>query len=162
MRYYDNPDRIVIGVDVTTLTDVFEEMFNEYSGGKEIDWDIFNEMSRDFDLFVENNFSQKFGGHKAVAESYDDDSYTLTFWGDKNNPSDVQALKKLSDECDDHNIDNGTAWVNIYDTNVYAGDVTSFLDKWGAKGDVYGVMAEALVDSVVVEVSFPEEYFYGD
>ena len=30
--YYDNPDRIMIGVDITTLTDVFEEMYRDDTG----------------------------------------------------------------------------------------------------------------------------------
>lgn len=37
--YYDNPDRIMIGVDITTLTDVFEENYREDNGA---DFDCWN------------------------------------------------------------------------------------------------------------------------
>ena len=159
--YYDNPDRILIGVDITTLVDIFEENYSEFTGGREFNWDkdgdIFNEASRELDVLIENNFVKKLG-HNVVAESYDDNTYILTFWGDRNNPQDIAALETLQSQADDSWTDNGNVELAIYDTEVYAGNISSFLDKWGDKGTEYGVMAEALADSITVGVSFPEEF----
>lgn len=161
--YYDNPNRIMIGVDIVTLTDVFENNYEERTG-KPFDWekdgDIFNEISRDLDLAVEECFAKKFN-HTAVAESYDDDAYILTFWGDKNDPEDIENLKVVYESADDTWRDNGRVYCAIYDSDYYLGGGESrFIRKWDSQG--YGEIAEDLIDSVNAAVDFPEEYAPND
>ena len=153
MGYYDNPDRIMIGVDITTLTDVFEENYRE-DNGVDFDWkkdgDRFNEASRELDVLIENVFVKMFG--QAVAESYDDDTYVLTFWGDRNNPNDIKTLQELQGRADDTWRDNDRVQLAIYDTEFYTGNQSGkFADKWGDIGN-------ALVDAITVGVDFPEEF----
>lgn len=164
--YYDNPDRIVIGVDITTHLDMFEENWSEYTGGKNFDWNqdrnLFDNMLSDIEYQIAENFYKKLG-HAPVEEFHDsfEDSfstYSLTYWGDRNSPEDIVALESLQGQADDSWTDQGKLNLAIYDSEVYAGNVNSFLDKWGDKGTEYGVMAEALVDSITVGVSFPEEF----
>lgn len=151
--YYNNPDRIMIGVDITTLTDVFEENYRE-DNGVDFDWnkdgDRFNEASRELDVLIENVFVKMFGN--AIAESYDDDTYVLTFWGDRNNPNDIKTLQELQGRADDTWRDNGRVQLAIYDTEFYTGNQSGkFADKWGDIG-------KALVDAITVEIDFPEEF----
>lgn len=158
--YYNNPDRIMIGVDITTLIDVFEENYLDMTG-KEFNWDkdgeTFNEMSDELDHICEKHMSEKFG-HTAVEEFHDDDSYCFTFWGDRNESKDLDILAELQGSCDDSWKDNNRVNLAFYDTEVFCGNLSSFLDKWGEMGDEYGVMADALTYSVVAGVDFPEEF----
>ena len=160
MEYYDNPDRIIIGVDITTLVDLFEENYLDMTG-KDFNWDkdgeIFNKMSDELDHICEKHMSEKFG-HQAVEEFHDDDSYCFTFWGDRNNSKDIDVLDKLWVSCDDSWKDNGRVNLAFYDTEVFCGNLNSFLDKWCDMGVEYGVMAEALTNSVVAGVDYPEEF----
>ena len=164
--YYDNPDRILIGVDINTHIDLFEENWYDMTGGKNFDWDkdgdIFNKMSAEFDRIVENCVAKKLG-HTAVEEFYDGNDYDIsvygcTFWGDKNNPEDINALKELQGMADDVWRDNGRVQLAIYGDDIFMSEINSFLDKWGEKGTEYGVMADALTDSITIGVDFPEEF----
>ena len=153
MGYYDNPDIIMIGVDIATLTDVFEENYHDDTG-RDFDWnrdgDTFNQASHELDVLIENVFAERFGS--AVAESYDDNTYVLTFWGDKNNPEDISNLEDLQGRADDTWRDNGRVNLAIYDTDFYTGNqASSFAAKWGDIGN-------ALVDSISVGIDFPEEF----
>ena len=153
MGYYDNLDRIMIGVDITTLTDVFEENYRE-DNGVDFDWnkdgDRFNEASRELDILIENVFVKMFGN--AIAESYDDDTYILTFWGDRDNPNDIKTLQELQGRADDTWRDNDRVQLAIYDTEFYTGNQSGkFADKWGDIGN-------ALVDAITVGIDFPEEF----
>ena len=164
--YYDNPDRIVIGVDITTHLDMFEENWSEYTGGKDFDWNqdrnLFDNMLSDIEYQIAENFYKKLG-HAPVEEFHDGfgdsfSTYSLTYWGDRNSPEDIAALESLQGQADDSWTDQGKLNLAIYDSEVYAGNVNSFLDKWGDKGTEYGVMAEALVDAITVGIDFPEEF----
>lgn len=151
--YYDNPDRIMIGVDITTLTDVFEENYRE-DNGADFDWnkdgDRFNEASRELDVLIENVFVKMFGN--AIEESYDDDTYVLTFWGDRNNPNDIKTLQELQGRAGDTWRDNDRVQLAIYNTEFYTGNQSEkFADKWGDIG-------KALVDAITVGIDFPEEF----
>jgi hypothetical protein len=166
MGYYDNPDRILIGVDINTHIDLFEENWSDMTGGKEFDWnkdgDVFNEMSAEFDRIVENCIAKKLG-HTAVEEFYDGNDYgvsvyTCTFWGDKNNSKDINVLEELQGMADDVWRDNGRVQLAIYGDDIFMSEIDSFLDKWGEKGTEYGVMADALTDCITIGVDFPEEF----
>ena len=166
MGYYDNPDRILIGVDINTHIDLFEENWSDMTGGKDFDWDkdgdVFNKMSAEFDRIVENCIAKKLG-HTAVEEFHDGNDYgisvyTCTFWGDKNNPEDINVLEELQDMADDKWTDNGRVQLAIYGDDIFMSEIDSFLDKWGEKGTEYGVMADALTDSITIGVDFPEEF----
>ena len=140
-------------MDITTLTDVFEENYRE-DNGVDFDWnkdgDRFNEASRELDVLIENVFVNMFG--YAVAESYDDNTYVLTFWGDRNNPNDIKTLQELQGRANDTWRDNGRVQLAIYDTEFYTGNQSGkFADKWGDIGN-------ALVDAITVGIDFPEEF----
>ena len=111
-------------------------------------------------MTIEERFAKKFN-HTAVAESYDDNAYVLTFWGDKNDPEDVENLKAVYESADDTWRDNGRVYCAVYDSAYYLGDEESrFIRKWDSQG--YGEIAGDLVDSVNAAVDFPEEYAPND
>ena len=166
MGYYDNPDRIMIGVDVDIHFDLFNENWSNLTGGKEFDWDkdddAFNEATDDIYYFVEKSVAETLG-HQAIEEFHTEEKYGIyewccTFWGDRNNPDDIKALEQLQGMADDKWIDNGRVQLAIYGNDIYEKEINSFLDSWGEKGTEYGVMAEALVDAITVGVDFPEEF----
>ena len=158
--YYDNPDRILIGVDINTHLDLFEDSYSQYTG-KQFDWDRdgedFNKASSELDRIVENNFATKLG-HKAVEEFHDGEAYDIsvyhcTFWGDRNNQNDIKILQELQGQADDKWTDNGRVEVAIYNGDVYSDGsyFDDFVEKWGDMG-------AALAESIIVGVDFPEEF----
>ena len=159
--YYNNPDRILIGVDICTHIDLFEENYRQILN-KEFDWDAdgedFNKASDELDHIVENNFATRLG-HQAVEEFHDDggstniSSYCCTFWGDKNNQNDIRVLQELQGQADDKWTDNGRIELAIYDEEIYSGGTyfNDFVEKWGDMG-------AALAGSITIGVSFPEEF----
>lgn len=157
--YYDNPNRIVVGVDVTTMTDLFEENWKEDTGS-EFDWeadgDKFNEASRKLDVLIEEHVAKTLG-HKAVAESYDDDTYVLTFWGDRDDPAFKDALynlKFMGAQSDDWERD-GTQFCSLWAWNLDFDGLDEFEKEYGAIG-------ERLVDSVNVAYSWPADFTDGE
>lgn len=160
--YYNNPDRILIGVDICTHIDLFENGYYGYANDTEFDWntqgDDFNEASAELDRIIENVFAKRLG-HIAVEEFHDDggstniSSYCCTFWGDRNNPNDIKVLQELQGQADDKWIDNGRVELAIYDEEVYSGGTyfNDFVEKWGDIG-------AALAGSITIGVSFPEEF----
>lgn len=158
--YYNDPDRILIGVDINTHIDLFEDAYSQYAG-RSFDWDKnqddFDKASDELDHIVENVFASMFG-HQAVEEFHDDGAYDIsvyccTFWGDRNNPDDIKVLQELQGKADDKWTENNRAELAIYDEGVYGGPdgLDSFVEKWGEMG-------AALAGSVTVGVSFPEEF----
>lgn len=158
--YYNNPDRILIGVDINTHIDLFEDAYSQYAG-KPFDWDKdqddFNRASNELDNIVENVFAGMFG-HMAVEEFHNGDDYGIsqyccTFWGDKNNPNDIKVLQELQNKADDTWVENDRMNVAIYDEGVYGGPdgLDSFVEKWDELG-------AALAGSITVGVDFPEEF----
>ncbi len=160
--YYDNPDRILIGVDISTHIDLFEDAYSQiFDYKKQFDWNTdgedFNKASAELDRIVENNFAAKFG-HKAVEEFHDGETqkisvYHCTFWGDRNNPNDIKVLQELQGQADDKWTDNGKVELAIYDEEVYSGGTyfNDFVEKWGDIG-------VALAGTITVGISFPEEF----
>ena len=89
----------------------------------------FNVVENIKEIFLKA-FVKMFGN--AVAESYDDDTYVLTFWGDRNNPNDIKTLQELQGRADDTWRDNGRVQLAIYNTEFYTGNQSGkFADKWG-------------------------------
>lgn len=157
--YYDNPNRVVVGVDVTTMTDLFEENWED-DIGKKFDWEkdgeIFNEASRKLDVLIEKH-AEKQLGHSAVAESYDDNTYVLTFWGDRDDPVFKDALynlKFMGAQSDDWEKD-GTQFCSIWAWNLDFEGLDEFEKEYGAIG-------ERLLDSVSVGYSWPADFTDGE
>ena len=151
--YYDNPDRILIGLDVNIYTSTFEDYYREYTN-KDFDWDkdgdLWNEASRELEVLIERVFINKFGN--AVEEYHDDDTYVVTFWGDKNDPDDIEMLEDIQRHSEDDWIDNERMTCVLRDEQyIGGGKIDSFCNEWGDMGD-------AIVTALDVTIDFPKEF----